>query len=412
MNIKSIKDIVAWRLCVGCGACAYICKNKFIELRDVPNQGIRPVLLSDVCGDCSDCLKVCPGHSVPHFSDSTHRLSTSNIDEKGWGPILEIWEGYASDPEIRHKGSSGGAATAIALYCLEKLGMTGALHIGSHDKYPLKNDVFMSKNRIELLSHTGSRYSPASPCSGLDQIEKAATPCVFIGKPCDVSGFQKACDLRTELNNKNGLTIGTFCAGTPSSNALLAYLQTLNIHPDHVENIRYRGQGWPGLFTIKLKNSNTPIQKTYLDAWGFLQKFRPFRCYLCPDGTAAYADISCGDPWYRTIQDNEAGYSLVIARTQKGKEIINGAIAADYLTLERTGIDKLMNSQKGLLGKRKDIWGRMRMLKLFGLPVPQYPDFYLPELWWSSPISQKMRSLFGTARRIIQRKYYKPFIEK
>ena len=39
------------------------------------------------------------------------------------GYALEIWEGYAADPEIRRLGSSGGLLSALALYCLEKEGM-------------------------------------------------------------------------------------------------------------------------------------------------------------------------------------------------------------------------------------------------------------------------------------------------
>jgi coenzyme F420 hydrogenase subunit beta len=175
-----------------------------------------------------------------------------------------------------------------------------------------------------------------------------------------------------------------------------------------VQDVRYRGKGWPGLFTVKLKNGIESFHKTYIEAWGFLQKYRPYRCYLCPDGTAAYADISCGDPWYRTIRENEAGYSLVIVRTEKGRKIIRGAIEAGYLTLERANIQKLINSQPGLLQKRKEIWGRLLMMKIFRLPVPQYPGFYLYEQWWSLPIKQKILSFLGTARRIIQRKYYHP----
>lgn len=408
MKIKTLNDIVAWRLCLGCGACAYICKNNFVELRDVPNQGIRPFMVSDQCDTCSDCVQVCPGYSTPGFFNPADSEKHQQVNEKGWGPIMEIWEGYATDPEIRYNGSSGGAATAIALYCLDKLNMHGALHIGRDKDHPLKNAAFMSSNYPDLLSRTGSRYSPASPCSGLDKTESAPSPCVFIGKPCDVTGFQMACKLRPDLQDKNGLSIGTFCAGTPSSLGMNELLKKMNINPDMVEDIRYRGKGWPGLFTVHLKDRVQSFQKTYLEAWGFLQKFRPFRCYLCPDGTAAYADISCGDPWYRTIGENEKGYSLVIVRTEKGREILKGAMANGYLTLERASIKKLINSQAGLLQKRKDIWGRLLMMKIFGLPVPQYPGFFLPEQWWSLPIKQKIRSLLGTARRIVQRKYYHP----
>jgi coenzyme F420 hydrogenase subunit beta len=332
------------------------------------------------------------------------------LNEKSFGPIIDIWEGYANDPEVRYNGSSGGAATAIALYCLEKENMHGVLHVGSNKEQPLKNEVFLSKNRADLLSQTGSRYSPASPCSGLAEIESAAAPCVFIGKPCDVAGLEKACTIRPDLKDKNGLSIGIFCAGTPSSSAMLELLKKMNINRDQVENVRFRGKGWPGLFTVNLKGSNQSIQKTYIEAWGFLQKYRPFRCYLCPDVTSAHADISCGDPWYRTIQENEAGYSLVIVRTEKGRKILKGAIDAGYLVMEHADIQKLSASQKGVSHKGKVIWGRHLMLKIFGLPVPQYPGFFLSKQWWAASTKQKIRSLLGTARRIIQRKYYHPLV--
>lgn len=410
MKIKTISDIVSWRLCVGCGACAYICQNKCIQLKDVPDQGIRPYIFSDQCGTCTDCLQVCPGYLTPNVNDNNEQTQiTQRSSEKGWGPIIEIWEGYANDREVRYNGSSGGAASAIALYCLERQSMHGVLHIGRDEAQPLKNKVFMSANRVDLLSRTGSRYSPASPCSGLDKIAYAPSSCVFIGKPCDVAGLQKACQLRSALSDKNRLSIGIFCAGTPSSRGTFELLKKMKITHDLVKDIRYRGRGWPGKFRVNLIDCELSFQEMpYMEAWGFLEKYRPYRCYLCPDGTAVHADISCGDPWYRSIQENEAGYSLVIVRTEKGKEILKGAIDSGYLSMKRVDIQKLIDSQEGLLQKRKEIWGRLFMMKIFGIPVPLYPDFFLFEQWRSLSVNQKTRSLLGTARRVIQRKYYQP----
>lgn len=409
MKIKTIADIVSWRLCVGCGVCAYICTNKYIELRDIPDQGIRPFISSDQCGTCTDCLYVCPGYSTPDGFNNDQKQITRSSSEKGWGPIIEIWEGYANDSELRYNGSSGGAVSAIALHCLERMNMHGVLHIGRDEQHPIKNKVFISTKRSDLLSRTGSRYSPATPCSGLDKIGSAPSSCVFIGKPCDVTGLQKACQLRSDLNNKNGLSIGIFCAGTPSSKGTLELLKQMKIRDGLVKDIHYRGRGWPGMFTVNLKDSKSSSpQMPYMEAWGFLQKYRPYRCYLCPDGTAAYADISCGDPWYRTIQEKEVGYSLVIVRTEKGKEVLKGAIKAGYLSMTRVDIQKLIDSQESLLQKRREIWGRLFMMKMFGIPVPQYPDFFLFEQWCSLSPNGKLRSLLGTARRIIQRKYYLP----
>jgi coenzyme F420 hydrogenase subunit beta len=234
---------------------------------------------------------------------------------------------------------------------------------------------------------------------------------VFIGKPCDVAGLQKACQLRSDLNDKLGLSIGIFCAGTPSSRGTLELLKKMKIGHDLVEDVRYRGRGWPGMFTVDLNDREiSSHEMSYKEAWGFLQKYRPYRCYLCPDGTAAHADISCGDPWHRSPQEGDAGYSLVIVRTEKGKKVLRNAIDAGYLSLTRVDIQKLIDSQEGLLQKIKDIWGRLLMMRIFGLPVPQYPGFYLLEQWFSLSINRKIRTLIGTARRIIKRKYYLPFV--
>ena len=410
MKITNIEQVVSWRLCVGCGACAYICQKGHIELRDIPTQGIRPVIHSHDCGPCTDCLDTCPGLSAPDARTEVTTLKFTGINEKCWGPVIEVWEGHARDPEVRHKGSSGGAATALALYCLEKKGMHGILHIGGNDKHPLRNTLCMSRSRPEVISRTGSRYSPASPCAGLDWIESAPSPCVFIGKGCDIAGLRKACRIRPDLQENNGLAIGIFCAGTPSSRGLYELLNKMEINPDAVRKIRYRGMGWPGSFTVEVNETQTRSHSMpYMEAWGFLQKYRPYRCYLCPDGTAAFADISCGDPWHRKPREGDPGHSLVIVRTEKGKQILHEAMDAGYLSLKPASMQTLIDSQAGLLQRVKEIWGRILTMKLFGLPTPHYPGFFLFEQWLTATAGQKARSVVGTARRIVQRKYHRPF---
>ena len=48
-------------MCIGCGACVYICPSENIKLKNYLSRGIRPkVTNSNACSNCSDCLKVCP----------------------------------------------------------------------------------------------------------------------------------------------------------------------------------------------------------------------------------------------------------------------------------------------------------------------------------------------------------------
>lgn len=415
-KIKNVREVADWRLCTGCGACAYACPEGKVCLENVINDGIRPRIDAKGCSSCGECLKACPGYETSHginleiFRDKIQYRNGYLRDHlAGWGPIIEVWEGYAADPDLRTKGSSGGVVSAIAAYCMEKEGMTGVLHTGMYEETPWRNRTVLSRSRADLKKRTGSRYSPASPCDGLKEMESAPSPCVFIGKPCDVVGLRKCQTLRQGLDQKVGLAIGFFCAGTPASLGILELLKQKNIDLDRIEEVRFRGNGWPGLFTVRLKGENEPVcEIPYLESWGFLQRYRPYRCYQCPDGTGEFADIACGDPWYRDIQSGESGYSLVLIRTERGKEILQGVIKSGYAFLKRSDPEILVRSQKNLLDKRRTVWGRNMAMRMFGIPTPRLVGFSLFENWSSLPLKEKLRSTLGTARRIVQRKYYLP----
>jgi coenzyme F420 hydrogenase subunit beta len=316
-----------------------------------------------------------------------------------------VWEGYATDPEIRFKGSSGGAATALALYCLEKEAMAGVLHTGSDPKQPLSNIPVFSRNREELLRCTGSRYSPASPCEKLDMIKDAGGMCVFLGKPCDVAALRKMQMLEPAVNKNVGLAIGIFCAGTPSTEGTYKLFDRLNVKPDEVKEIRYRGCGWPGMTSVTLNgDTQEKRQITYEESWGnILSHYVQFRCRLCPDSTGEFADISCGDPWYRVIKPGEAGRSLILSRTKRGQEILQKAVKAGYIELERAQPAVLSASQQSLLNKKKMLFGRLLMMRVMFTPTPRFKGFSLLSNWRQLSWSDKLRSVLGTLYRILNR---------
>lgn len=404
MSFQNVNEIVAWRMCLGCGACAWACENNAVRLVDMSDDGIRPVV-DESCGGCagpSRCVKVCPG------IETSHGKWDARADQKlaaAWGPVLGVWEGYATDQEIRFQGSSGGAATALALYCAEKEGMYGTVHAGADKGEPCKNRTRLSKSRSELIENSGSRYSPASPCDGLGMIENAPSPCVFIGKPCDVAALRKAQAMSSGLDTRTGLAISIFCAGTPSTKGTIDLLGRFTKAPSEVESLRYRGNGWPGNWTAVTKSG--PSSMPYKDAWSFLQKYRPLRCHLCPDGTGEFADLSCGDPWYREITPGEPGLSLIVARTAKGMHILKAAADSGYLKIKKIDPALLEKAQANLLAKRRSVWGRLAALKLLLVPVPDLRGFSLFRNWSSLTFYEKTRSLAGTLRRAVKRGYYR-----
>ncbi|MFG0293274.1 MAG: Coenzyme F420 hydrogenase/dehydrogenase, beta subunit C-terminal domain, partial [Phycisphaerales bacterium JB050] len=353
-------------------------------------------------------LSVCPGASLVHSFDPSDPELIGELTD-GWGPVYEVWEGYATDDVIRHAGSSGGAATALALYCIEQGGMGGALHTGTRSDRPYLNETVYSTDRAALLANTGSRYAPASPCDSLHIIENAGKPSVFIGKPCDAAAVQRARKLRPELDTNLGLVIAFFCAGTPSTRGTLELLKQVGVEdPDQVSSLRYRGNGWPGMWTVSWTDpdgTERVEQRTYAESWHFLQKYRQWRCYICPDHTGEFADIAVGDPWYRPVEPGEAGKSLIVARTKRGREIIHAAAKAGYIVLESKDASLLPRSQPNLLNTRGGLWARLKTLRLFGAAVPTFEGFELRRFWRSElTLKEKARSFTGTAKRVFKKR--------
>jgi coenzyme F420 hydrogenase subunit beta len=408
-RIQKLTDVVDRQLCIGCGACAYLCPD-VVALKDFPAEGIRPVVTGPPAR-AHEALAVCPVvqtdfGALPGYP-AADRLGDETF-QQDWGQVLEVWEGHAADPDIRFKGSSGGALTALATFCIEKGGMAGVLHTGRHPEDPIRNQTRLSRTRAELMAAAGSRYSPASVCDGLGLVEQAPAPCAVIGKPGEIAALANTRRLRLQLDARVGVTMSFFCAETPPTGGTVALLKKMGVPPESVADLRYRGYGWPGHFAPTRQGDAEPCAKmTYAESWAFLQKFRPWSVHLWPDGSGELADISCGDPWYEQPDGKNPGFSLVVVRTERGREIVRQAMQAGYLDLKPAEPWKLTRSQAGLAAKKGAVWGRLGAMRLFGLPVPRFTAANLGRCWLRLPLKEKLKSTVGTARRIFTRKIYR-----
>ena len=146
---------------------------------------------------------------------------------------------------------------------------------------------------------------------------------------------------------------------------------------------------------------------TYSESWGFLQRYRQWRCYICPDHTGEFADIAVGDPWYRMIESGELGKSLIIVRTKRGKEIVHAATNAGYINLESNDPSILPRSQPNLLATRGSLWARLKVLRIMGAPVPRYSGFVYFPFWLKLSLRDKINSVTGTIKRVFVKRLRK-----
>jgi coenzyme F420 hydrogenase subunit beta len=294
--------------------------------------------------------------------------------------------------------------SALSLYCLEVERMEFVLHTGMDPDKPWRNLTVVSRTREELLSRAGSRYTPSSPCEQLKLIENASGPCVFIGRPCDAAAAMALRKIRPQLDRNLGLVLTFFCAGAPCSKATLDLLQQHGIESRDIESIRYRGNGWPGLFSVEQPRGSLRLELTYDQTWGYLaQKFRSFRCNLCPDGLGEISDIASGDAWHRRAETSNPGESIVIARSGRGQEILRMAEAHGYLELQPSSPDRVVEAQE-LVKRRFEVYGRLVGLRLMGVPVPAFDGFHLSKAWTRHTTSaSKFKTILGTIKRVLVR---------
>ncbi|GAB4114343.1 MAG: hypothetical protein Kow001_15690 [Acidobacteriota bacterium] len=169
--------------------------------------------------------------------------------------------------------------------------------------------------------------------------------------------------------------------------------------------VHYRGEGWPGDFRVS--GGNGELRMSYGESWGKLTSYRPLRCHLCPDGTGQVADIVCGDAWHHYREGGcDPGRSLVLARSATGTSVLMAAAAAGMLELVQSRREEVRAAQPSLLGRRVDLYGRLVGLRLIGTPVPRFCGFDLLRVWKSANVSRRFRSIAGTWRRGLLRRWW------
>jgi len=413
-RLATIGDVVDAHLCTGCGVCSYL-RSDALQMVDVPQVGRRPLPIVGVSGGAArqlredvggDAVAACPGRRLTHPPGALEGAPFGGE----WGPILALWECWARDPEVRHRGSSGGVVTALAAHAVTSGRAAGALQIQASSDDPLRNETVLNTTYQEIVAAAGSRYAPASPCERLDLVESAAGPCVIVGKPCDIAAVRHAAEHRPILAERVGLTIGIFCAGTPSTRGTEQVVRSLGIEPGEVTRVDYRGEGWPGRFRVVARDGTT-ASTSYERSWGALTKHRQWRCLICPDHTGEFADLGVGDPWYRPVTDGEDGRSLVVVRTERGAAALAAALEDGALGGQELGLERLPQSQPGLEATRGAVWGRLQTLRLMRLRRPRYEGLPMARLWWRLSIRAKVTSTGGTWRRARIRRLRAPELD-
>ena len=382
-------------MCTGCGLCAAM--SEAVTMENIKGFQ-RPVFKGEVPLDQDDNLNrdfraACPGlrvEAVRNEGSTRHPVL---------GPIVGIWEAHATDDSVRTKASSGGVLTALNLFLIETGRASKVLSATADSTNPRTTVPVTIMTREQALAAAGSRYAPTSTLSH----QKAFLPGVAItGKPCEVSAYRAY----SRVNDAElPFLMSFFCAGTPSQQATDDLVEKLGIPRDvPLANLWYRGNGWPGEFTATSVDGDT-VSTTYTESWGAaLGPTVQWRCRICPDGVGESADITAGDFWeadekgYPEFSD-KPGRSVLIARTQRGYELVLEAARAGVLSINPTNPDVVASMQPYQTSRRQFLLPRLLGSRILLGAVPYVSGFGILKSALRNPI-RSYKELRGTVTRI------------
>jgi len=399
----TLARVMAGQTCSGCGLCAGL--DPAIALKRDTKGWLRPAALAQASPGTDALLeKACPGSTVsPWEGRGQHAI------DPYWGPHVRVMTAHATDPDIRHMASSGGALSALALHLLETGEVDRVLHVGMDALAPLFTRIVRSAGRDDILRAAGSRYAPAAPLAELRAELQTPGRILFIGKPCDAGALRQLMAADPAVAERFPYLLSFFCAGTPSQDGTDRIVHRLGMERADVAHFRYRGDGWPGYATA-MRADGSSERMSYAASWGdILSKEVQFRCKICPDAVGGAADVAAADAWYGDESgypafDETDGRSLLISRTGRGDALVKAAEEAGVLTTAPLAIAEIIKMQPAQARRKRLVASRMAAMALTGNPRPVVDGLKVGEAARLAGMIENAKSCAGTVRRILSGK--------
>jgi len=370
--LEKLKRVVDNDLCTRCGGCVGLSQGK-VKFRDELGE-----CLPDLPGDLDEKLaermwNSCSGEEVDF--NGLNRFCFG--DDAGRDPFMGHYEGIfignCTDPEVRKRSASGGILTSALIHLLGTGRIQGAVVTGMHAKQPWRPATIIATTEEEILQAAQSKYVITTPNTILPEVEKFDGRLAYVGLPCQVHSIRKLQMARDPSVAKIDYVLGPFCGNNLHYTSILSFLRSHGVRDyREVTKLAFREGEWPGKMRIELKSGR----------WFEIPKFHanyliPFhimtRCTICTDFTNEFTDLSGGDAWAPVYEERGKGFSLVITRSPKGRELAEEMKAGGaWELIPKTYREAVRMHSVAYDFKKRGAFIRLGWRKRSGKPVPDY----------------------------------------
>ncbi|MCB0354672.1 MAG: Coenzyme F420 hydrogenase/dehydrogenase, beta subunit C-terminal domain [Bdellovibrionales bacterium] len=383
--LRGLAKIVDGGLCHRCGSCVGICPTGVLGFDKSDYPEVKNL---SACTDCDLCVKVCPGDEFAFERLHENQFQKVPDIENTHGSFLEATIAYSSQAQVREDGTSGGVITGLLEQMLESGAIDGAVVIQSDENVLWKGKPVIARTREEIRRATKSKYAISPTNSVFSEILRQPGRYAFVGLPCQIHGFVKACELDPRLRERVVVTIGLFCHAAIEHEAFEIIWESLGERARGAKRFISRIGKHPGAPHIELADGSLyPVyfgdmrgyRPSSMEVINILYRlYTPPRCLTCFDALAEFADIAVGDPWMAPPEDNidfKEGYSFVLLRTDRGRDVYRVACERGALvSMPITEKEALACNRKMATEKR---WRAFRVIETHrrqGKSIPAYGD--------------------------------------
>ena len=305
-----VEDVFNRDLCIGCGACVNLCPY-------FKNHRGKTTMLFPCDLTRGRCYAYCPKVEVD-LDDLSQRIWKLPYDGSPLGNYQHILAARAGKKMPRKSFQAGGTVSALITLALKNKMIEAA---ALTDRRGLNPVACLVTDWQEVTKYGCSKFTAAPTLAAFNAgIQESMTPMGIVATPCQLTAVAQ---MRTnpmaseEFSDPVALTIGLFCNWSLDTRQLQALLsekldiskiQSMDIPPPPA-----------GIMVLETDDGQIEIP---------LSKIKPTipeTCFICPDMTSEFADVSVG------MLEGYAGWNTLIVRSETGADLIRIACDQGYL---------------------------------------------------------------------------------
>jgi coenzyme F420-reducing hydrogenase beta subunit len=261
------------------------------------------------------------------YMEEYERKNTGVIKklEPYFGDYKGTYIGYTKDENIRSHASSGGMVSQLLINLIETKKVDGVLVSKQYiENEEIATKTFIAETKEEIIDCGTSIYTYFPLERQLKSIIEYKGKVAVVVLPCHLKVLKALYEKDTIYEEKIKYTFTLFCSGVVDKVLMKKMLEKNNIDMRNAKRVFSKKGHWRGNTIIEMKDGSEKAISyiynfaTYKNSYYYSTK----KCFSCQDFFGYSSDISFGDIWLKEMKDNPIKHTAMIARTEKGKDLL------------------------------------------------------------------------------------------